>query len=214
MRYISRVRCLAGILTLCAAATIAATDENDKRVEVNGVVVQLVGYQGPATVSAEETGRFEVRISIEPAGEEQPLRVSVVLPATGPRTWPAEDVEVLDGDGHPVAVERSGIEWHKLAFTAPPAAGPWLVHAVSFPEDETRRHWPREDRRNVTDPESGLGATVCRWFDDRRAAFSLRFDDSHPTHLSTVIPILREYGFSEEDIAAKIASGAVHVKSD
>jgi len=32
------------------------------------------------------------------------------------------------------------------------------------------------------------------WYDNRKAALSIRFDDSHHTHLSKAIPILREYG--------------------
>jgi hypothetical protein len=40
-----------------------------------------------------------------------------------------------------------------------------------------------------------LSAAICNWRDGRRAALSIRFDDSHPTHLSTAIPILDEYGF-------------------
>jgi peptidoglycan/xylan/chitin deacetylase (PgdA/CDA1 family) len=37
--------------------------------------------------------------------------------------------------------------------------------------------------------------SLARWYDARQAALSLRFDDSHPTHLTKAIPILREYGF-------------------
>jgi hypothetical protein len=36
---------------------------------------------------------------------------------------------------------------------------------------------------------------VANWPQGRAAALSLRFDDSHPTHLSKAVPILREYGF-------------------
>jgi hypothetical protein len=36
---------------------------------------------------------------------------------------------------------------------------------------------------------------IANWPQGRVAALSIRFDDSHPTHLSKAIPILREYGF-------------------
>jgi hypothetical protein len=36
---------------------------------------------------------------------------------------------------------------------------------------------------------------VAPWPGGRAAALSLRFDDSHPTQLTKVVPILREYGF-------------------
>jgi hypothetical protein len=39
-----------------------------------------------------------------------------------------------------------------------------------------------------------MSATICQWYGGRPAAISLRFDDSHPTHLSKAIPILDEYG--------------------
>ncbi len=54
---------------------------------------------------------------------------------------------------------------------------------------------PSEAERTASDSATGLTATICRWFDGRRAALSLRFDDSHPSHFSTAMPILREYGF-------------------
>jgi hypothetical protein len=54
---------------------------------------------------------------------------------------------------------------------------------------------PAEGERQLRDEKTGLSVTVPRWYDGRRAALSLRFDDSHPTHLTTVIPILRAYGF-------------------
>ena len=40
-----------------------------------------------------------------------------------------------------------------------------------------------------------LRLSVAKWRDGRAAALSIRFDDSHPTHLAKAVPILREYGF-------------------
>ena len=37
-------------------------------------------------------------------------------------------------------------------------------------------------------------ARVCRWFGGKQAALSLRFDDSHPTHIEVGVPILDELG--------------------
>jgi hypothetical protein len=40
-----------------------------------------------------------------------------------------------------------------------------------------------------------LPVRICRWYDDKQAAVSLRFDDSHPTHLSVALPLLNERKF-------------------
>jgi hypothetical protein len=37
-------------------------------------------------------------------------------------------------------------------------------------------------------------ARVCRWFGGKQAALSLRFDDSHPTHIEVAVPLLDELG--------------------
>ncbi len=36
---------------------------------------------------------------------------------------------------------------------------------------------------------------ICRWFRGKKAAFSLRFDDAHPTHVEKAVPMLNERGF-------------------
>jgi peptidoglycan/xylan/chitin deacetylase (PgdA/CDA1 family) len=58
--------------------------------------------------------------------------------------------------------------------------------------------WPRptsEKDRTILDAASGAQIRIATWPQGRTAALSIRFDDSHPAHLSTAIPILREYGF-------------------
>ena len=35
---------------------------------------------------------------------------------------------------------------------------------------------------------------MCRWYGGKRAALSLRFDDSHPTHVTVGLPLLNELG--------------------
>jgi len=37
---------------------------------------------------------------------------------------------------------------------------------------------------------------ICRWYGGKKAALSLRFDDSHPTHVTVAIPMLDEYGLA------------------
>ncbi len=37
-------------------------------------------------------------------------------------------------------------------------------------------------------------ARICRWYAGKKAALSLRFDDSHPTHIQIALPLLNEYG--------------------
>jgi hypothetical protein len=47
----------------------------------------------------------------------------------------------------------------------------------------------------IQDATSGSQVRIANWPQGRTAALSIRFDDSHPTHLSKAIPILRDYGF-------------------
>jgi peptidoglycan/xylan/chitin deacetylase (PgdA/CDA1 family) len=49
--------------------------------------------------------------------------------------------------------------------------------------------------RSFEDPSSGMSVRIATWPGGRRAALSFRFDDSDPSHLDRVDPILREYGF-------------------
>ncbi len=179
--------CCAGLLLLHAAAPMVAA------VEVAGVKVELAEPAGTANVSAALLGKHKLRIDVDPRGERQPLTIRVELPASGRGYWPAEDVEVLDSAGQPVAAKHKGIEWHKFTFRAPPKPSTYLVHTV-VPAGDRPRVFPDKERQ-VTDPVSGLSATIAKWFDGRRAALCIRFDDSHPTHLSKAIPILRQYGF-------------------
>lgn len=163
------------------------------QVEMAGVKVMFVDYQGPAMLSVEVAERYSLRIAIDPQSERTPLTVGVELPISGRNAWPIVDVEVLDSKGRALSVRRSGIEWHKLQISVPAELGTYVVHVVDPPGD--RPQPLPEERRHVTDPKTGLSATISRWYDGRQAALSIRFDDSHPTHLSKAIPILREYGF-------------------
>lgn len=163
--------------------------------EANGVKAELYGYQGVARISIEALEKYKVRIYVDPKHDNRPLSVRVELPKTGRNTWPAEDVQVVNADGQAIAVRRNGTEWHQLLMTVPPVRRAYFVHVVDPSAVKPIQQWPSENDRNASDAETGLSATVCKWFDGRRTALSIRFDDSHPTHLSKAIPILREYGF-------------------
>jgi hypothetical protein len=152
----------------------------------------LVDYQGPARLSIQAAGKRGLQIEVDPRSERQPLTLGVELPGSAQTTW-AADVEVLGAKGRPLSVRRSGIEWHKLFFSVPAERGTYVVHVVE-PQGARPPVLP-EDKRQATDAATGLIASIARWPDGRKAALSIRFDDSHPTHLSKAIPILREYGF-------------------
>jgi len=156
--------------------------------------VRAYERHGAANVSVAALGRYEVRIDLEPTGEPGPLAVRVELPETGPEAWPAEDVQVFDAKGEPVAVRRDGIRWHHFELSVPAVRSAYFVR-LSDSVGNLSPGFPSEAQRTDSDPATGLTATVCRWLDGRRAALSIRFDDSHPSHLSTAIPILREYCF-------------------
>jgi hypothetical protein len=131
-------------------------------------------------------------VAVAPVSEEKPILLDIVLPRTGRNRWPVEDVIALDEAGSPIPLTRDGIEWGRLQIAFPPAGGVRFIRTagpsqpeVAFPERE----------RIISDPGTGLTATICPWFGGKRAALSLRFDDSHPSHLKKVIPLLRRYGF-------------------
>jgi peptidoglycan/xylan/chitin deacetylase (PgdA/CDA1 family) len=160
--------------------------------EVAGVKAVFVDDAGTATLTVKALDKYKLQINIDPRAEQEPLTLQVELPKTGRNTWPSIDVEVLDSNGDAVDVRRGGIDWHQLLITVPPVRSAYVVHAVDPPDVKTRF---REAERHVTDSETGSSATICRWHNGRRAALSLRFDDSHPTHLSKAVPILNEYKF-------------------
>ncbi|MFH1268799.1 MAG: polysaccharide deacetylase family protein [Planctomycetota bacterium] len=166
-----------------------------RQAEVAGVRVALVDHVGEAQVSVEAVGGHHVRIDVDPKSDRRTLTVRVDLPESGRNRWPAEDIQVIDEGGEPVAVRRNGTEWHRLFLSVPPTPGSYFVRVVDPPGGKVGVRLPSEADRTATDAGTGLRATVCPWFDARRAALSIRFDDSHPTHLSKAIPILREYGY-------------------
>lgn len=47
---------------------------------------------------------------------------------------------------------------------------------------------------NDAAPQGRGPARICRWFGGKKAAVSLRFDDSHPTHVEVAVPMLEELG--------------------
>lgn len=187
VKYCVLTRCSFGLLyALLIFGTATAA-------EVAGVRVGLVDYSGPARLSVKATDKYELRINIDPQSERKTLTLQVELPITGPDTWPFVDVAVFDSKANALPVRRGGIEWHKLLITVPPEQNIYFVRAV-----EPAGGWPefkQRKEREATDPRTGLSATISRWLDGRRAALSIRFDDSHPTHLDKAVPILNEYGF-------------------
>jgi hypothetical protein len=174
------------ILLLVPLAALRAAD-------LGGVVVRLDGSAGAATVSSQLIERFKIQIAVDPKGGTKPLTLRVELPESGPRAWPAADVEVRDAQGKALMVRRVGIEWGKLMFSVPAVEGNYFVQAVQPAGGKPLL--PSEKERVLVDGATGLRVRIAKWHDGRKAALSIRFDDSHPTHLSKAIPILREYGF-------------------
>jgi len=161
--------------------------------DTNGARVSFERYSGPAMLSSTSLEKFKIRLDVDRKGESQPLALRVDLPASGPQTWPANDVEVRDAKGQAMRVQRSGIEWEKLLIPLPPNVTTCFVQAIEPPKG-----WPkttREAERIISDDTSGAQVRVANWPHGRTAALSIRFDDSHPTHLSKAMPILGEYGF-------------------
>ena len=166
---------------------------NAQSADLGGVKVSWERYTGSASFSATSLGKFELRVEVDRKGETQSLMLRIELPSTGRDAWPANDVEVRDVTGQAMLVRRSGIEWDKLLVPLPQSMTSFVVRAV-----EPAGGWSQvtsEKDRVLQDAISGVGVRIANWPQGRTAALSIRFDDSHPTHLSKAIPILREYGF-------------------
>ncbi len=161
--------------------------------ELADPVVSFEKSQGTATIVAQPINQHKLKIDVDPKTEREPLTIRVELPTSGRNAWSAADVEVRDKQGQALAVRRNGTEWNKLLIPVPAVHDTYFIEAIDPPRG--RPPLPAENARNLTDPATGLSVDIARWHDGRRAALSIRFDDSHPTHLSKAIPILREYGF-------------------
>jgi len=172
-----------------------AASASSSQTEVAGVKVEVYTDRGAADVSAVALARYEVQLDVVPEPDCGPVTICVELPDTGPDAWPAEDVVVLDAEGQPIVMRRDGIRWHHVEFSVPPVRSAYFVRLSDRAVGNLARAMPSEAERTASDVATGLTAMLCRWFGGRRAALSLRFDDSHPSHLSAVMPILREYGF-------------------
>ncbi|HRH94752.1 MAG TPA: polysaccharide deacetylase family protein [Prosthecobacter sp.] len=179
---------LHGLVLSLFAATL-----NAQSPDLGGVKVSLDGYSGPATISAASLDKFKLRVQVNRNGDSQPLNVHVELPKSGRNVWPANDVEVRDEAGTAMLVQRSGIEWGNLGVPITEKMSAFIVQAVepSVPAPKATS----EKDRVIQDVTSGAEARIANWPQGRAASLSIRFDDSHPTHLSKAIPILREYGF-------------------
>ncbi len=153
------------------------------------IQVSLPGYDGPAEVAVETLGRFKAAIRVQPRGETRPLTVAVAVRVSGAGAWPAEDIALADASGKPVPTTHLGTEWHRFIFTAPPRAATYILTANTPPQ--ARMPVLPESARVARDEASGVEAIICRWYGGKSAALCMRFDDSHPTHLSVVIPELR-----------------------
>lgn len=161
--------------------------------DMGGVKVSLERYSGPAKVRTTSLGTFKLSVQVERMGESQPLSVRVELPKSGRNVWPATDVEVRDEAGTAMLVRRSGIEWENLVVPINEKVSAFIVQAVESSPPPPRI--TSDQDRVIQDATSGAQVRIANWPQGRTAALSIRFDDSHPTHLSKAIPILREYGF-------------------
>lgn len=175
------------------AAFMSAAAADTRSSDLAGVKVAFNAYQGPAMLKVEKLERFKLRADVDPRGETMPLAIRVELPASGPAVWPSADVEARDANGKALLVQRTGIEWRRMLIPLPAGTTTCFVQAV-----EPKGGWPKptsERDRAILDSGSGLRLRIARWHDGGAAALSIRFDDSHPTHLTKAVPILREHGF-------------------
>ena len=162
-------------------------------VVLDGVKVSLNPPADGVQLKAERLETFKLRLDVARNGVAAPVAIVIDFPGSGPHVWPAADVEVRDPSGKALQVQRTGIEWFKMLVPLPAGINSIIVQAVE-PADK----WPRpttEKQRSLQDAASAVRLRIARWSGGRTAALSIRFDDSHPTHLTKAAPILDEYGF-------------------
>lgn len=159
--------------------------------DLAGVVIRFEKPTNDATLTAELIEKFMLWVQVE--GSAVPVTLRVELPSSGSNTWPVNDVEVRDATGKALLVQRSGIEWGKLLIPLPDGVNSCIVQAVVPHSAQAKASSSRD--KEIKDVISGLHVCIANWPQGCTAALSIRFDDSHPTHLSKAIPILREYGF-------------------
>lgn len=189
-----------GLSVMLLQTTVAFPQRVGVRAELclwPGGAAEAVPWEGAedlASVRVEPEGPLRTRIEVtcEPTLAEEELPLALRLDIT-PR-WPHYylDIAVVDADGQPRAITWRSAERNRILMSVPP------VSAVYFLEVTPPRLPPVADEaeRTTRDPATGIEATICRWYGGRQAALSLRFDDSHPTHILKAIPLLREHGFT------------------
>jgi len=168
-----------------------------KQIWVGGIA-QVYKYQAErdaARISAEAVEphklKIEVNCDTDPELYDEPLTVRIDLTPE----WPLYDVQALDADENPIAIRRTSETWDRLLIDVPPVRGTYYVHVVDPREGQPEPALPDESERSVSDPATGLAATICKWFDGRRAALHIRFDDSRQSHILLAVPLLRQHGF-------------------
>jgi hypothetical protein len=174
-------------------AVVFTAAVNAQSPDLAGAKISWQSYTGPASFTTASLGKFKLSVQVERKGEMQPLTLRIELPSTGRDAWPANDVEVRDTTGQAMLVRRSGIEWEKLIVSLPQRVTSFVVQALE-PVGGGPKGTSERDRV-IQDTNSGVQVRIANWPQGRVAALSIRFDDSHPTHLSKAVPILREYGF-------------------
>lgn len=161
--------------------------------DLGGVKIALADPSRPAAITAVLVTPFKLQITVAPNSEAKPQTIRIDLPNSGPKAWPAAEVVVHDDGGNALLVQRSGIEWFKLLVPLPAGVTSCVVEALPPPGGWVKP--TTEKDRAIQDPTSGVQLRIAKWHEGRVAALSIRFDDSHPTHLSKAAPILDSYGF-------------------
>ncbi len=183
------MRCVWVLVMLMAASLSAAAPPA-------GVVAELVPCPEGASVRVEAEGPLRTRVEVTCAGEMTQGDTPLTLRLDITPRWPHYylDVAVLDADGQFLPCTWRSAERNRVEVAIPAQSAAYFLQ-VTDPRGE-QPPLIDEAQRSARDPATGLQARICRWFDDRSAALSLRFDDSHPTHIFKAIPMLREYGFT------------------
>lgn len=149
-----------------------------------------ISVQNPQVeISLQKTGKFRVKVGVDPGNYTEPIALQVELTATGRNTWPAEELYVIGEIGQMLPIRRNGVQWHKFEMTVP---GVWASYTICA---DKNRDLPIQEDPIAGKLYTNYRASICKWYGGLDAALCIRFDDSHPTHLSRAIPVLDEFGF-------------------
>jgi len=162
-------------------------------IESAGIQASIAGEKS-AYISLQPLQKFKVKLNVYVENKEENfVTIQVKLAKTGPHAWPAERLYVLEEKGEFIPIYRIWDRWHQFKMEVPAVDSSYFICVAQDMQSNSRL--VKEGNYTAVDSLSGMVISICKWYKGKEASLSIRFDDSHPRHLSKVIPILDRFGF-------------------